>query len=1034
MKKGMFPKALVITLALAAVAMLMAIGSGTSQAGGGSHGDLVLDATTADNTDLSIGVVTRELCRVSAGSTVRIDVVADGAVDWAGMDWVVHFPSPSVLTRPGGGPTGDAKFTSLGQIAGDQSTFGDPDALPDPIPPVVVDPDAGFDFVAFDGTAATFGPNTLLSTAATSSVDYTLTQAPTGASPHGISVFDNKLIGESGDGGMARLSLDTTGLPNGEFTILLSNTTAFPGGVHTNTDLFDLDHYGAFKLAIGVGCSRDDDGDGVSNDDEATFGSDPADAGSIPESAAWIPSFNGPTCSDGLDNDGDGFTDEADIDCGPPAPAPFDLSMDLLGGLPSSLEISSPVTTQWHELFPNFSAIWSLDSFTDDPENTDGILSPSDVIDMTHLGADGMVGGGDDGPTIFFHVDEVTLTIFLDESGVKFERELVGAGGDAATMAAAIADPAGTFWHEVHPNLSELWHFNSITTDNGASGLDAGDEIDMTDLSAPGTLRNYTVDKVSMDILLTTVPEPAAIPACGTGIDLSGAAAQGIFNEIPPPDPSPFGVHDGSELLCQYVTTLSTPGHPSVTAIGFDACEVGAPCNIDQLIVIERPPSNPQVPQPAERAILAPSIQFITGPDLDFASDDEVSDGAVVGDLTVRIGSDLGIFAPECNSDVLLEPNPETGLGILLDATIDPSTTTATFGPVNPDSFEDLFSPFNWPLQLTVEQGAIEGAFQAAAGNPPLQVLTLHHRYVTSFDVVGDIEPDIPLNVLYWEVHPLVDLGLGAGGWVTVTFTGDPLVEKDFIPPLPSFFALLPPLPSDPTLNCTPFSVDSTILGESLPNPTFAVAGGQRLQTCTAASLGTPSIAVVDPNATNATTIPDQGTRIDISGCVLDGDVRVVKVTPNLNPLKIDLTALMDNSVPVTVHVQNQSAHTDTVGVEVLVIPPTGAGSGTCTINGQSGTTVVFSTHGDDQPGAVNRGDAAVLDPGHRSTFSGPDLSIVINCSVVPDGGLTQSFIIKACADHANDDALNVSPPPLGLDDDDIDPSDNCQSKTILVK
>ena len=57
----------------------------------------------------------------------------------------------------------------------------------------------------------------------------------------------------------------------------------------------------------------DFDGDGVSNVDELKFGSGILNAASTPEDADYDPD----TCSDGVDNDGDGRIDAADSGCGP---------------------------------------------------------------------------------------------------------------------------------------------------------------------------------------------------------------------------------------------------------------------------------------------------------------------------------------------------------------------------------------------------------------------------------------------------------------------------------------------------------------------------------------------------------------------------------------------------------------------------------------------------------------------------------------------------------------------------------------------
>ncbi len=1142
-------------LVVAVVATLMLTGNGVSQASHDTtHGDLLLeDGRTptptgfplppSSNTPTSLGTIERQLCNVTVNSTVTIDVVAVDAEDWLGMSFLVYFPSPSVVTSPGPGDTGDnGPFDFIPADVVDEILVfngpqnfllpGDPDVDPDGAGPL---PDAQG---LYDGTEA----------------------VSDGSSPHGISVFDGSIEnGNSGNGALARITLDTTGLVAGEYTLLLSKDTGNPGGLHSATpptppSPFLPDNFGAFMLAIGQACSTDTDGDGVSDADEATFGSC-ADDGpptcatqgflsgtaaedSIPESADWIPVYNAPTCSDGIDNDRDGFTDGTDKDCPPPAPAPSDKTMDLdAGSLPDPLDQDDPVGTDWHELSPNFSEPWHLDAFFDNaqpvksatdfpnadkantgswtnevptscgttattcsdsidedivtPDDADyiesptnasaatvdfeltdapvdldtltdlevsfraskdgvnaatvevevhksdttllgspttetltatetdfsytitglsltpsevdglfvrvigdagtdttvrvqtinvdktylqGILSPGDTIEMFHMGDDGAVGGVDgdaDGPNIFYLVDDLTITIFLievdgggnDIADTETARELVGAGADSAAMQAAIDDPEGTFWHEVDPNFSEIWHLSDWDDVGASLDLDAGDKINMTNVDTEVN-KNYRVDDISLDILLTVIPDPAAIPECGAGVDVGG----GIVNEVPgaPPPAS-----DGSELLCHYNTTISSAGADGDA----DTCVVGLPCTFTTVFSIDRPPSTVQVPQPAERAPLAPSVIVLTGASFDFASDADVADGDIVGQIAVNIGSDLG--TPPCNSDLVLGPN------FLLDGTIDPGTST---GSVN-----DLFDPDTWPLQLTMERAAIEAQFSGD--------LTLIARSVTSFDIIGSSDPDVPLNILYWAFDPLAGElvpGEGAGGWVTASFTGDPEPEGGSVVPFPS-----------PAGFCTPFISTTTTFGTT--SGTAGNPGPAQYRTCLTAGSPRDSSADMEPNALNGTDV-DVGTRFDVGACVPNGehDVRVIRLgrrgpsirmTPSVNAIR-----------PVTVVVQNQSPHQDTFVVQVTGVNPA---PGDCDINGDdSASVVVFTTTVEN------------LDPGQRVTFKGGTLDIVFHCDPVPDGG---EFVLIAAVDHNGDDV------PLP-DNDDIDPADNAISKAITVK
>ena len=324
---GLVAVGVVITIGL-----LFARGGGVSEAGHDTtHGDLLLDAATGDNTATAVGTVTRQLCNVPVDSTVTIDVVARDAEDWAAFDFVIYFPSPIEVLRPG------------------------PD---DGVIDLTDNPDAGFDFVPFDlgdpfatteaqnflfpFTILDNGPDATPGTfddVRDSDSDYSTTEGVTdGSSPHGVSMVDNSLVGNSGSGGMARIKLEIPfQMTPGEYTLLLGITSAFAGGIHSDADPFLPDNFGAFKLAIEVPCSTDSDGDGVSDADEATFGSDPDDVNSIPENNLWLPLYRNvnilkpefsdiPPCTDIVDNDGDGLVDFDDPSCSstPTTPAAGD--------------------------------------------------------------------------------------------------------------------------------------------------------------------------------------------------------------------------------------------------------------------------------------------------------------------------------------------------------------------------------------------------------------------------------------------------------------------------------------------------------------------------------------------------------------------------------------------------------------------------------------------------------------------------------------------------------------------------------------
>ena len=214
--------AAIVAVALV-VTLMMAGGGGVGRAQG--NGDLLLDWETSDNTATSVGVVDTGCQSFSAGSVVRIDVIADNAVDWAAIDFVIEYPSPAVVQRPGPGD---------GQEGG------------------------AYDFVPSNpgDPADTFGAqNFIFPDSSDTNADYSTTDdVPDGSSPHGVSMFDNSLAGNSGSGGMARISLETAGLAPGVYALSLRVTPAFAGAVHSDASGLQVDNLGSVLLAIDTDC------------------------------------------------------------------------------------------------------------------------------------------------------------------------------------------------------------------------------------------------------------------------------------------------------------------------------------------------------------------------------------------------------------------------------------------------------------------------------------------------------------------------------------------------------------------------------------------------------------------------------------------------------------------------------------------------------------------------------------------------------------------------------------------------------------
>lgn len=186
---------------------------------------------------------------------------------------------------------------------------------------------------------------------------------------------------------------------------------------------------------------------------------------------------------------------------------------------------ANPIGTQWHELYPHYSHMYTLTSWLD---NGDLDLSPSDQIDMVN----------ETGFKYWFHVDLVTLTIhwtFKAPDTGTAEAEI-----DVPTREfTQITAPIGTRWHQVHgpstPGTTDTgycrWFTITSWTDNGNGYLDPSDQFDFlyddeyVDVT-PGPTHWAHLDAVSTDIFLSQkgIPEPP-VPEFPLGLGLVLAAA-----------------------------------------------------------------------------------------------------------------------------------------------------------------------------------------------------------------------------------------------------------------------------------------------------------------------------------------------------------------------------------------------------------------------------------------------------------------------------------------------------------------------------
>jgi len=174
------------------------------------------------------------------------------------------------------------------------------------------------------------------------------------------------------------------------------------------------------------------------------------------------------------------------------------------GGL---FNLTDPLDTQWHELWPIFCREYHLGSWED---NGDGILSYCDTIDMYEK---------PDGELRPYHVENVTITLLValpnnhaqngtspPPQGNELPQEamyieLMGGYNESVLM-----NPVGTLWHEVHPKFCRTYNLTGWM-DNDSRTLDWCDGILLMD-KGTGEESWWHVEEVSVDIIVTPEPPP----------------------------------------------------------------------------------------------------------------------------------------------------------------------------------------------------------------------------------------------------------------------------------------------------------------------------------------------------------------------------------------------------------------------------------------------------------------------------------------------------------------------------------------------
>jgi hypothetical protein len=190
-----------------------------------------------------------------------------------------------------------------------------------------------------------------------------------------------------------------------------------------------------------------------------------------------------------------------------------------LSNTDAALDLTQPIDSTWHELWPNYCNTMTLTSWED---NGDGVLSASDQIDMENH---------TDGWTYWWHVDAVTVTIHwtFKPDGVTPDPELTGEAEPASTpeLAEPIGNPIGTGWHQIYPDFCKPFRITSWE-DNGDGVFSASDQFDFVYEDDPTTEYWAHLDEVTTDIILSFKKKEPGIPEFPLGLGLMLAIAPAI--------------------------------------------------------------------------------------------------------------------------------------------------------------------------------------------------------------------------------------------------------------------------------------------------------------------------------------------------------------------------------------------------------------------------------------------------------------------------------------------------------------------------
>lgn len=139
---------------------------------------------------------------------------------------------------------------------------------------------------------------------------------------------------------------------------------------------------------------------------------------------------------------------------------------------PILINLTNPVCTQWHELYPTYCNRYNLSGWKD--TDGKGVLNKSDYIFLENK---------DTGKRGRYHVENVTVTLKVTNKSEPFNEFYVEFNGTIWEF--PFNNPNGTIWHEVYPRYCNWYQIRGWDDTDGGGNLTVSDQINIIVIQMP---------------------------------------------------------------------------------------------------------------------------------------------------------------------------------------------------------------------------------------------------------------------------------------------------------------------------------------------------------------------------------------------------------------------------------------------------------------------------------------------------------------------------------------------------------------------